>query len=544
MVSFFEKLFDQEVGFCRHRPLFGWTMALAFGTGLGYFFGGAWGWLLLATGLLFAAWRTKTISVAVALWGCCFALAAWRAALLHDRNEAVLTQLREYQAAGTLFELKVVVANDRQIVQRKRGGPYCRFSADEAWLPDGTEVHGTNLLVYYYDRKGDFPETGETWLLKAKLRGGAYLHRLSLSARGEHARPLPQENRQSALQYRLASLRNRLAETLALGVSEAEALLTQTMVLGTRSRLPMALRQRYADAGILHIFAISGLHVGIIAGLLIWLLSWLGVRLRMRIFLILPALLGYLLLTGIPPSAARACLMAIIFCFAPSILRKSDGASALFATAAVVLLIEPGWIANVGALLSFCVMGGIFLFTKPFAYFLNRFFRSAVHRTPDGALAEELPWHLILRQRVAMILGLSCAAWLSVLPLSLFFFGRVSVVGLLLNLFVPSLVVMIVWCACLSVLFGWWLPVVAVALNNLNALLFALIDRVSAGALRLPFSAYELEHRPGVTLVLIMGLGLVSLGMWLGCLERTYRKKDPLDPENFRFLPESSPELR
>lgn len=541
MTDFLIRLFDPAIGFCRHRPLFGWAMSLVFGTGLGFFFGGAWGWLLFATALIITSWRTKTLSVSVLLWLCCFALAGWRGACLHDRNAVVLEKLRSYQESGENLRIKVTVSNDRQVIQRKRGGPYCRFSVDDAWLDDGTEVHGTNLLVYFYDRTGNFPKTGETWWLNAKLRANSNLHRLSLSARGDVARHLPQEDQHDSLQYRLSNFRNRLATHLALGVSDAEALLTQTMVLGTRSRLPFAVRQRYADAGIIHIFAISGLHVGIIAGLLIWFLAWIGVRLRTRIIIIMPALLGYLLLTGVPPSAARACLMAILFCFAPTLYRRGDGASALFATAIIVLILEPAWVANAGALLSFCVMGGLFLFTKPFSYFINRLFHSLPRRSILGELPTEQSWTVTLRQRLAVLLGLSFAAWIAALPLCLFFFGRVSIAGILLNLFVPSLTIIIVWCACFSALFGFCLPILSILLNRLNAALLSFIDFLSERALTLPFAVYELEHTPGVTFSLIMGCGIILTGMWLNLLERRLRMQDPFDPEVFRFLPGNDP---
>jgi ComEC/Rec2-related protein len=539
MGAFSAELFDDSVGFCRHRPLFGWTMAIVFGTGFGFFFGGSWLWLFLATGMLIAAWRTKQLAMVQLLWVVCFALAGWRAALLHDRNASVLDRLREYQASGELFDLKATVSNDRHIIQRKRGGPYCRFSVDDAWFADGTEIHGAKLTVYYYDRSGNFPEIGQTWKLKAKLRANSSAYRMYLSARGEHAQHLPDEDRKINVQYLFARVRNRLAQNLALGVNETEALLTQTMVLGTRARLPYELRQRYADAGVIHIFAISGLHVGIIAGLLIWLFSWFGIRLRARIFFLLPVLVGYLLLTGVPPSASRACMMACVFCFAPTVMRRSDGASALFVTAATVLLVEPGWIANAGALLSFCVMGGIFLYTKPLTYFINRLFHSSVTRSLGGVFQDERPWHLTLRQRFAALVGLSLAAWISVLPLCLFFFGRFSPVGILLNLLVPTLTIGVVWCACMSAFIGFLLPIGSILLNRFNATILSLIDTLSLHALKLPGAVCELTYAPGATFSLAMGAGILIFGWWLGVQERRCRQKDPLDPEVFQFAPVS-----
>ncbi len=538
MPSLAQTLFDPETGYRPHRPLVGWAGAVVAGTALGFFFGLALPWLLAATLCLGLAWRPACRSPALLLLLACLSLAAWRAACVHDRNAAVRARLTAFQERDETFPLKVTVSNDRQVIWRKRGGPYCRFSVDDAWLPDGTEVHGVNLLVHWYDRSGTFPETGQIWECQAKLHKRTWRNRMSLSVRGETARLLAKASRGHGLQYRFARVRDRLAENLALGVSPSEALLTQTMVLGVRNRLPYADRQRYADAGIIHIFAISGLHVGIVAGFLIWFLAWVGVRLRTRWLILCPVLVGYLLLTGIPPSAARACAMALLLCFAPCVLRRPDAPSALFATAAGVLLLEPGWIANVGALLSFGVMGGILLWMRPLAYFANRLMRSLPRRNPLGELPREPAWHLRARQGFATVLGLAVSAWLAALPLCLFFFGRVSLVGLALNLVVPTVTLLIVWCSCVSALAGFALPVVSVFLNRVNAFLLNAINAVSDVFVPLPWAVLETDVRPGVTLTLLMELAFVVGGLWVRTVEARLRQADPLDPENHRFLPE------
>lgn len=538
MASLAQTLFDPETGYRPHRPLVGWAGAVVVGTALGFFFGLPMLWLAVATVCVCLAWRKGCSRPAFALLLACLALSAWRAAVVHDRNAVVRARLDALRESGDLFPLKVTVSNDRQVIWRKRGGPYCRFSVDDAWLSDGTAVHGVNLSVHYYDRSGVFPETGQTWLLRGKLHKRVWRNRMRLSAHGEAACRLSDEGHGRGPQYGFAQLRERLAEHLALGVSPSEASLTQTMVLGVRNRIPYADRRRYADAGIIHIFAISGLHVGIVAGFLVWFLAWVGVRLRTRWVILSPVLVGYLLLTGVPPSAARACVMALILCFAPCVLRRADAPSALFATAAGVLLIEPGWIANVGALLSFGVMGGILLWMPPLAYFANRLMRSLPRRTPLGVLPQAPPWHLRARRGFAALLGLAVSAWMASLPLCLFFFGRVSLVGLVLNLVVPTITLAIVWCACVSALAGFVFPVVSVFLNRVSAFLLAAINWVSDLFLPLPWAVFETETRPGVTLTLLMELVFVVGGLWIRTVESRLRQGDPLDPENHCFLPE------
>ncbi len=435
------------------------------------------------------------------------------------------------QSRPNLFPM-VTTLGKRTIVERKRGRPYARYLLEKAWI-DGAQIEHPKITLYYYDPAGNFPNEGETWHLPVKLRKSSSARSLMFSTHVEPLHPsathLYQADEGHRLQYQLMRIRERLAQNLALGVSPEEALCTQTMTLGSEQRLPRADRERYADAGIIHIFSISGLHVGIIAGLLLWLFAHVGLRLRLRAFLICPALIGYLLLTGCPPSATRACIMALLYCFAPSLFRRADASCALLATAAVVLLIEPAWIANIGALLSFTVMGGILLYMRPFTYFLNRLMRAQPQRTARGEFPLFTPWHLQVRQKIALLMALTLSAWIASLPLCLFFFGRLSIVGIVLNLFVPTLCVIIVWTSCISAFIGFVLPLVATLLNRFNAFLLQVINTFSDTLLQYEWALLELDT-PISCSVTLLSLGfLLCSGLYLRALEKRLRYADPRD---------------
>ena len=534
--GFFSSFVSPETEFRLHRPIVGWTSAIVLGTALGFFYGGGLFWLCVATCTCFCAWR-KGAKASLLLCLTLLALVAWRASAVHDRVQASRERVEDIEEEGEPFELTATVSPDRRIVERKRGGPYCRFTADHVRLADGSELPGITFHIFYYDKRGLFPLPGETWRMIATLRHGNLAYRRNLSVRGERAYHLPEEDRHDAPRYRIAAFRNRLAEHLALGVSPEEAGLTQTMTLGTRSRMTYQTRQRYADAGIIHIFAISGLHVGIVAGLLVWLFAYAGLTLRLRAFLFFPALVAYLLLIDVPPSAARACLMAIIYCFAPCFLRRPSAASAFFFTAAAVLLVEPSWIANAGALLSFGVLGGILLYLHPLAYLFNFAMGSRKEKKPLGTLPQPPAWHMRLRRGVATLLALTLSAWLASIPLCLYFFGRFSLAGLLLNLFVPSLTLVIVWCACLSVGFGFVLPIVSVLLNRFNAFLLALVDACSSCLLEQPWAVVELSDSISPALMLLLEGVFIALGLLLQQVERYLRARDPRDPQLRFSLP-------
>lgn len=500
----------------RHRPLNGWCAALAAGAALGYFLGGAWLWLGAATACVLLAWaRLRWASLLLCL--ACACLLGWRAALAHGRHARVRAEVARCQEAGEPLGLTLTVGEDRALVDRRRGGPYCRFTARDARLADGTSAAGLDFAVRWYDKARAFPAAGERWAVRGKLhrtagRGG----RFTLSVRPEGARLLAPAPGRPGLRHRFAALRDRLGRNLLLGVTPREALYVQTMTLGADLRLPHEARQLYADAGIVHVLSISGLHVGIVAALLAGLFSWTGLGLRARALLLAPALVFYVLLVGAPPPAVRAAVMALAWCLAPCFLRRPDAACALAFTAAAVLVCDPALVADVGALFSFAVMGGILLWMMPLARLFERLMRVPPREAlpPDPA-----PLGVAFCRGLALALGLSLSAWLASVPFCLFFFMRLSVVGLLLNLFLPALTVLVVWGGCVSACVGFLLPWASVLINRLNAALLHFVDLASGLGLSFPWAVFELQARPGLAALLAMEFLFLAGGLALRAAE-------------------------
>lgn len=238
----------------------------------------------------------------------------------------------------------------------------------------------------------------------------------------------------------------------------------------------------------------------------------LGQRLaRLRAALLIPALVGYLLLIGAPPAASRATLMAVIWCLGPCFRRKPDALCSLLLTALLLLLFDPALIADVGALLSFVVMGGILLWMPPLADAFVRLFRAAIPDVVRGGL----PLGLALRRGFALLLAVSVAAWLAALPLCLCFFGRLSLIGLLLNLVLPALTVPVVWGGLVSALLGGLLPGLATAINCFNAAILHLVDLAAATALTLPGSIYEAQATLDSASTLLLETALLLLPLTL-----------------------------
>ena len=237
--------------------------------------------------------------------------------------------------------------------------------------------------------------------------------------------------RMLCLQQRLSS--EYMAETFSgdvLGVLSA-------LTLGDKRGLSAELRAVYNDAGTAHVLALSGMHVGLIYGVIVFLLHALLSRRSLRWIrelLAISVLWTFALLVGMPASVVRAVVLCSLYIFARWV---SDGTSSslhiLSLTALLMLLVCPFYLFDVGFQLSFMAMVAI-LWVEPY---MEQFFcRYSLHP--------------ILGYFVGVVC-MSLAAQLGTSPLVLYHFGIFPTYFLLTNLVVvPCLAVVLL----LSLV--WW----------------------------------------------------------------------------------------
>ena len=138
------------------------------------------------------------------------------------------------------------------------------------------------------------------------------------------------------------------------------------LLLGNSSLIDKTTRQEFSAAGIAHVLALSGLHVGFIALIIWWSLFPLDyLRLKkLRLVITLAAIIGFALFTGGSPSVVRATVM-IGFVFASLIFyRRSTSLNALTMAALAILLFAPSSLYNVGFQLSFVTVAGLLVFAR------------------------------------------------------------------------------------------------------------------------------------------------------------------------------------
>lgn len=282
--------------------------------------------------------------------------------------------------------------------------------------------------------------------------------------------------------------------------------LFKALLFGERGYLNKTIEEEFRDAGVAHVLAVSGLHLGIIIGLF-----WLALRKfhlsAGRIYLVLvPIVLFYLLLVGFRVSLVRA---AILFGFLALgwvlserglILRRwADPYQGLSAAALVILGWNPGALFDVSFQLSFSATLGIIAFASR----LEEFFIKIPSRWLRGLIV------------------VSLAAQFGVIPFIAWHFHRVYLLVILANLLVIPLVTLVLWGGVAFLLVGLLhLPYLTGFLGQLEGWLLEGLERLTGLLAGFHLSYLEISQReiPIVFLVYLLLLG--SLVAFLYILKR------------------------
>ncbi len=152
----------------------------------------------------------------------------------------------------------------------------------------------------------------------------------------------------------------------------------QALLVGYRGDLDKELMQSYSNTGVVHIISISGLHVGLIYGLTVWLLSILKIfqkRKFLKAVFILSIVWLFALVAGADPSVLRSATMFSFLVIADGSNRKTNIYNTLAASAFCLLIFNPYFLWDVGFQLSYTAVLSIVLFMKPIyhlLYFKNK----------------------------------------------------------------------------------------------------------------------------------------------------------------------------
>ena len=237
-------------------------------------------------------------------------------------------------------------------------------------------------------------------------------------------------------------LRGKLLKLVETLFPEDTFAFAKALLLGERSDLDYETYSSLQTAGIMHIVAVSGLHVTILFTLLNmiclkrrWLLALVGI----------PVLACFAVVGGFSPSVIRACIMQALIIIAMLFSREYDGPTELSFACLVMLLANPLVITSVSFQLSVGCMIGIFAFQSRISHWILE------------KLEHAKTWKR-LKHWFAQSVSMTLSAMSLTTPLVAYYFGLISLIGVMTNLLTLWVISLIFYGIMVVCLLGWFLP--------------------------------------------------------------------------------------
>lgn len=303
--------------------------------------------------------------------------------------------------------------------------------------------------------------------------------------------PLRQPWHKAAPNATQTLLYQRLADA---GLSGDELATTGAMTLGYKDDLGKDLKRHFQASGAAHVLAVSGLHTGILYGVLVWLLTLGGrfkplhedkVGRRTLSLFIIAALWGYAWITGMTPSVVRAVLMVTIYETGKMLYRQAFSLNTVAAAAVLILLVKPSDLWSVSFQLSFAATAMIIIVCRSLPMYSSNRLTAWIKGT----------------------ILVSLAAQLGTLAITMYYFHQISCYFLLANLIVLPVAALLMPSGLLTVSFGG--SSIGILFGKATHLLARTMNHSVEWIESLPGSTVHVEISPlmaGVYYLLLLGL--------------------------------------
>jgi len=240
--------------------------------------------------------------------------------------------------------------------------------------------------------------------------------------------------------------------------------------LGLRHQTRDDIEEPFQQTGTLHLFAVAGLHVGIVARLLWTVAMVLRLPRKTATALIIPLLFFYAAITGLHTASVRAAVMSALLLGGIFFDRKVLALNSLAAAAFLILLFDSNQLFTSGFQLSFAVVGTIVLLADP-VFVRSERVVAADPFLPRALLSRAQRFYIKGGRKLARGASVSLAAWIGSLLLIYWYFYLVTPISLVANLVVVPIAYVVLALAMLSLIAAPISSGLSIIFNNANWLM-------------------------------------------------------------------------
>ena len=274
-------------------------------------------------------------------------------------------------------------------------------------------------------------------------------------------------------------------DILYSGMNDDYASIGYGMIFGEDAFIPSEMNEVYRDAGISHLLAVSGLHVGFVVLLLSWILSLFKINDRISSAVLISLLFIYVILCGFATSVVRAFIMTTCMLIAKVFRKPYDSLSSLSFAAVIILIFAPLELFTAGFQLSFMAVLGILLLAPTFMKIFSKF----------------------LFEQFASSLSLSLAASIGIMPIMAIQFEKFSALSVFTNMIVIPIASIAFMFLFVAIIFAMIIPGISMIVVPFEYIMrfVTAVGSIAAGA------SVNLYHVNMGSSVLFLTLGISAV---------------------------------
>lgn len=291
-------------------------------------------------------------------------------------------------------------------------------------------------------------------------------------------------------------IKHRLREVIVKNLSPFSAGILNALILGDRQDLSQSFLDILMKLGTIHIIAISGFNVGIVAFIILLILKIIKIPRKPRYLIAMLLLIVYCILTGSSAPVVRATVMATILFCAFFFERETDICNSLAIATLIILAVNPWQLFEISFQLSFLsVVSIVWLSPKIKAIFPKEI--------------DEIKWLRFL----ILTFSVSSAAWIGLMPLIAYYFKTFTTITVLANMIIVPYSAVITTTGFSFALIGILIPSSAPIFAATNELLILILFKIHYLLVGIPGAYFKLPEAPFMYVLFYYALLILVLNL-------------------------------